>query len=166
MIPTGRLLPMRRTSRLPAGCGSANTNSIRSSPACAPDADGLVRTRLTDPASGRIVTQTFDAAVHAMRRLHAGHRQAICLEPYTCVPDAIRLAAEGHETGLQMLQPGEYRDDDRSNCWMRRDAAACRQSIDCTSYPASTLPAVCSAGSFCRSSNSPPGHLLALMRSR
>ena len=77
------------------------------------DSDGLVRTRLTDPASGRALTQTFEPAFTQCVVYTPGHRQAICIEPYTCVPDAIRLAAEGHETGLQILAARrEIRDND------------------------------------------------------
>lgn len=36
-----------------------------------------------------------------------GHRQAVCLEPYTCVTDAINLQARGIDTGWRVLQPGE-----------------------------------------------------------
>jgi aldose 1-epimerase len=74
-----------------------------------PDRDGLLRTKLTDPISGRTLTQTFDASFTQCVVYTPPHREAICLEPYTCVPDAIRLSAEGHETGLQILQPGESR---------------------------------------------------------
>jgi len=35
------------------------------------------------------------------------HRQAICLEPYTCVTDAIHLQQQGVDAGLRILQPGE-----------------------------------------------------------
>lgn len=34
------------------------------------------------------------------------HRQAVCLEPYTCVTDAINLHGRGVETGLMILPPG------------------------------------------------------------
>jgi aldose 1-epimerase len=34
------------------------------------------------------------------------HRQAVCLEPYTCVTDAINLQARGLEAGLLVLPPG------------------------------------------------------------
>jgi aldose 1-epimerase len=56
------------------------------------------------------LTQTFDSSFTQCVVYTPSHRQAICLEPYTCVPDAIRLAAEGNETGLQILQPGESRE--------------------------------------------------------
>lgn len=35
------------------------------------------------------------------------HRQAICLEPYTCATDAINLHAAGIDAGLIVLPPGE-----------------------------------------------------------
>lgn len=34
------------------------------------------------------------------------HRQAVCLEPYTCVTDAVNLAQRGLETGWRTLPPG------------------------------------------------------------
>ena len=70
----------------------------------------LVHTRLTDPSTGRVLTQSFDSTFTQCVVYTPPHRQAICIEPYTCVPDAIRLAAEGYETGLQVLAPGESRE--------------------------------------------------------
>ncbi len=35
------------------------------------------------------------------------HRQAVCLEPYTCITDAVNLQAHGVDTGLKALAPGE-----------------------------------------------------------
>ena len=37
------------------------------------------------------------------------HREAFCIEPYTCVTDAINLAAQGFDTGWRTLPSGE--------CW-------------------------------------------------
>ena len=34
------------------------------------------------------------------------HREAICIEPYTCAPDAFHLMARGIDTGLRVLEPG------------------------------------------------------------
>jgi len=36
-----------------------------------------------------------------------GHRQAVCLEPYTCPTDAVNLQQRGLDTGWRVLQPGE-----------------------------------------------------------
>ncbi|MCP4190258.1 MAG: aldose 1-epimerase [Planctomycetaceae bacterium] len=34
------------------------------------------------------------------------HREAICIEPYTCVPDAFRLAKQNIDAGARVLEPG------------------------------------------------------------
>jgi aldose 1-epimerase len=70
------------------------------------DADGSMRTRLTDPDTRRTVTQTFASIFTQCIVYTPPHRQAICLEPYTCLPDPFRMAQAGHETGLQILAPG------------------------------------------------------------
>jgi aldose 1-epimerase len=107
MNPTGQRLMARPDQPLAKGLRLVDHQFDTVFTGVRPDADGLVRTRLADPASGRALTQTFDAAFTQCVVYTPGHRQAICIEPYTCVPDAIRLAAEGYETGLQVLQPGE-----------------------------------------------------------
>jgi aldose 1-epimerase len=107
MIPTGRRLPATVDQPLAAGLRLGEHQLDTVFAGVQPDPDGLVRTRLEDPTSGRVLTQTFDTAFTQCVIYTPGHRQAICLEPYTCVPDAIRLASEGHETGLQVLQPGD-----------------------------------------------------------
>jgi aldose 1-epimerase len=35
------------------------------------------------------------------------HREAICIEPYTAVPDAFALESRGIAAGLRVLKPGE-----------------------------------------------------------
>lgn len=35
------------------------------------------------------------------------HRQAVCLEPYTCLTDAINLAQQGIDKGWRVLEPGQ-----------------------------------------------------------
>jgi aldose 1-epimerase len=110
MIPTGRLLSIAASQQLAGGLRLADHQFDTAFTQLRPDADGLLRTHLADPASGRTLTQTFDASFTQCVVYTPGHREAICLEPYTCVPDAIRLSAEGHDTGLQILQPGEHRE--------------------------------------------------------
>jgi aldose 1-epimerase len=107
MNPTGQRLKARPDQQLANGLRLVDHQFDTVFTDVRPDSDGLVRTRLADPLRGRTLTQTFDAAFTQCVVYTPGHRQAICLEPYTCVPDAIRLAAEGHETGLQVLQTGE-----------------------------------------------------------
>jgi aldose 1-epimerase len=107
MIPTGRVLPA--ADRLVDGLRLDEHQFDTVFTDLRADGDGLARTRLADAASKRTLTQTFDSKFTQCVVYTPPHREAICLEPYTCVPDAIRLAADGHETGLQILQPGEQR---------------------------------------------------------
>jgi aldose 1-epimerase len=109
MIPTGQIQSVPAEKQLAAGLRLGDHQFDTAFTAIQPDADGLLRTKLTDPANGRTLTQTFDTSFTQCVVYTPPHREAICLEPYTCVPDAIRLQAEGHETGLQILKPGESR---------------------------------------------------------
>jgi aldose 1-epimerase len=74
-------------------------------PAVVPDADGLrPRAVLRD---GAVALQLWwsddftDVVVFT-----PPHRQAFCVEPYTCTTDAVHLQARGLEVGWQVLPPG------------------------------------------------------------
>lgn len=69
--------------------------------------DSQCRTAISDPHSGRTMTMTFDNTFREIVVYTPPHRQAICIEPYTCVPDSFRLAREGFDAGLRVLDPGE-----------------------------------------------------------
>jgi aldose 1-epimerase len=107
MIPTGQRSKVRPDQSLSNGLRLVEHQFDTVFTGIRADGDGKCRTIVHDPASKRTLTQTFDDRFTQCVVYTPGHRQAICLEPYTCVPDAIRLASEGHETGLQILQPGE-----------------------------------------------------------
>ena len=49
----------------------------------------------------------FDNTNYACVVYNPPHRQAVCIEPYTCVPDAARLSAMGIESGLKILAGGD-----------------------------------------------------------
>ena len=104
MIPTGRLLSVPADEQLAHGVRLDDHQFDTVFTDMRPDSDGLVRARLADPASRRVVTQSFDSSFTQCVVYTPGHREAICMEPYTCVPDAIRLAGQGHETGLQCFR--------------------------------------------------------------
>ena len=107
MNPTGRILSVPEKQNLTNGLRLGDREFDTVFTKLRADADGQVRTRLADPTTGRVLTQSFDSAFTQCVVYTPPHREAICIEPYTCVPDAIRLAAEGHNTGLQVLRPGE-----------------------------------------------------------
>ena len=109
MVPTGKLMPAPADKQLAAGLRLGDHQFDTAFTDLRADADGLIRTKLNDPRTGRTLTQTFDTTFTQCVVYTPPHREAICLEPYTCVPDSIRLKAEGHETGLQILAPNESR---------------------------------------------------------
>lgn len=60
------------------------------------------------PAGTAMLTLWTSATFRELVLFTPPHREAICLEPYTCTTDAINLSARGIESGLQILQPGEH----------------------------------------------------------
>jgi len=69
--------------------------------------DGICTTGIDDPNSGRKLTMSFDDTFNTCVVYNPPHREAVCIEPYTCVPDPIRLTSEGYDVGLRVLQPDE-----------------------------------------------------------
>ncbi|HEY4234805.1 MAG TPA: aldose 1-epimerase [Lacipirellulaceae bacterium] len=107
MIPTGQQSAVTPEQMLdgkkPLGGRAFDTTFT----GLAHDSTGVVRTELADPRRGRRVLQTFDKVFAQCVVYTPPHREAFCMEPYTCVPNAIKLHSAGVETGLQILQPGQ-----------------------------------------------------------
>jgi aldose 1-epimerase len=110
MLATGRILQVPAGMELSGGGPLAGRQFDTSFTALRPEADGHIHTWLHEPQSGRTLTQVFDPIFTQCIVYTPPHREAICLEPYTCVPDAFRLEAEGHTTGLQLLAPGQAKE--------------------------------------------------------
>ncbi|UUO05009.1 aldose 1-epimerase [Blastopirellula sp. J2-11] len=70
-------------------------------------AGGTCLTSIEDPESGVKITQSFSEEFIGVVLYNPGHRQAFCIEPYTMIPDAFQLAAQGKEAGLRILAPSE-----------------------------------------------------------
>lgn len=105
LIPTGATMPIGSDDALPAGAPLAE----RTFDTPFRFVSGAGVTDLVDPSSERRVRQTYDASMRCCVIYTPDHREAICLEPYTCVPDPFALEAAGVETGLITLPPGgEY----------------------------------------------------------
>jgi len=68
--------------------------------------DGACASQIRDPA-GSTLTMMFNDMFQYCVLYNPPHREAVCIEPYTCIPDAFRLAREGIDAGLRVLQPGE-----------------------------------------------------------
>lgn len=62
---------------------------------------------LGDPQSKRTMTMTFDDQFTTCVVYNPPHREAVCIEPYTTVPDPFSLRAQGIDPHLRILRPGE-----------------------------------------------------------
>lgn len=71
------------------------------------DQIGLVGV-LRHPAGERMLTLWTSADFRELVLFTPPHRDAICLEPYTCTTDAINLSARGIDAGWRILAPGEH----------------------------------------------------------
>lgn len=106
LIPTGECTPLDETYPLTAGVaidGAEYDTPFRFTPG---DNEEVV-TILKDESTGRKFIQTFDRSMTCCVVYTPPHREAICLEPYTCVPDPFNLEAKGIDAGLRILPPGE-----------------------------------------------------------
>lgn len=106
MLPTGKLLDLPTDLNLTDGESLATREY--DTPYRISTQTGEVVTAVTDPTSGRSVVQTFDAQQYPHVVIYTpGHREAVCLEPYSCVPDPFAMEARGVPNGLRILSPGE-----------------------------------------------------------
>lgn len=64
-------------------------------------------TTIHDPAGGRTLSQTFDDQFTACVVYNPPHRQAVCMEPYTTIPDPFSLQGRDIDPHLKVLAPGE-----------------------------------------------------------
>ena len=65
------------------------------------------RATIRDPHSERTLCMTFNDMFQQCVLYNPPHREAICIEPYTCVPDAFQLSEATAPTGLIVLEPGQ-----------------------------------------------------------
>lgn len=70
------------------------------------DGDEALAT-IRDPGSGRTLRIGWDRAFRECVAYTPPHREAICVEPLTCVPGAVLLEPRGVDAGLRVLAPGE-----------------------------------------------------------
>jgi len=70
-------------------------------------ADDVIECVILDEAAGLLVTQRCDRRFRNIVVYTPPGRDTICLEPYTCVTDAVHLQQHGIDAGLEVLPPGE-----------------------------------------------------------
>jgi aldose 1-epimerase len=68
---------------------------------------GLVQRGLLREAPGEVEMRLLcSPAFREMVMFTPAHREAICLEPYTCTTDAVNLQQRGIDAGWLTLEPG------------------------------------------------------------
>ncbi len=108
MLPTGRRLPAAGGRDLAGGLpfAEAQLDDVFTGPSIAPG--GKWTASIHDPAAECKLELSFDAGFEVCVVYTPGHREAICIEPYTCVPgrfgEGDKWPAEG---ALAVLPPGE-----------------------------------------------------------
>jgi len=106
MIATGKKLPVEDAVAYRQGLRFADTSFDNVFSGLRFEGDRCTA-GITDPARGRRVTISFDREFRECVVYNPPHRKAICIEPYTCVPDAVRLSEQGVDAGLRVLEPNE-----------------------------------------------------------
>ena len=106
MLPTGKKVPLPNAKSLQAGqrFGDLQLDDVFADLAWT---GGQCTASIHDPASGITVSQRFDGGFRECVVFTPPHRQAICIEPYTCVPGPFELSERGIDAGLRVLEPGE-----------------------------------------------------------
>lgn len=106
MLPSGKTLPADGARHLEAGMKFADTklDDVFSDVTFR---NGRAAATIEDPANGRKLTIEFDDHFSQCVVYNPPHRQAICIEPYTCVPDQFAMAEQGVISAPQTLQPGK-----------------------------------------------------------
>ncbi|MCA9074269.1 MAG: aldose 1-epimerase [Planctomycetaceae bacterium] len=70
------------------------------------DAD-MIDTIVTDPQAGLRMVQSFPKDFRELVVFTPPWTDAVCMEPYTCVTDAINLQPQGIDAGWRTLDPGD-----------------------------------------------------------
>jgi aldose 1-epimerase len=105
MLPTGRKLPLAPERPIAQGMtfGTMQFDDVLADLT----GTGPARTAaIDDPHGGRRLELEFDAAFRECVVYTPPHRQAVCIEPYTTVPDAFSLERRGIDAGLRVLPAG------------------------------------------------------------
>jgi aldose 1-epimerase len=107
-LPTVRKLPLppELDFRNERAIGDVTLDTLFGDLALEPAGDGLCEVAILS-AKGRKHSIHVDPAFRELLLFTPKHRQAIAIEPYTCITDAANLAANGVDAGWRVLAVGE-----------------------------------------------------------
>jgi aldose 1-epimerase len=106
LLPTGRVEPSTVAQRLADGM-PLDEMKLDHVLAGLQFHDHRAQAMIRDEESGRTLTQTFDDQFVACVVFNPPHREAVCMEPYTTIPDPFSLLEHGIDPHLRVLAPGE-----------------------------------------------------------
>jgi aldose 1-epimerase len=106
MLPTGRRVPLDTPAAYRAGLpfGDMQFDDVFTG---LEFEGGECVCRILDPGSGRQLSLRFNDVFHECVVYNPPHREAVCVEPYTCVPNAAELQRNGIVTNWCVLQPDD-----------------------------------------------------------
>lgn len=106
-IASGRLSPLEPGCNLPAGMQFGDMHLDAGFSGLEFDDDDVCRAEVHDPQGGCRLKLSFDRTFPHCVVFNPPHRQAVCVEPYSCICDPFRLQQEGVDAGLRILSPGQ-----------------------------------------------------------
>lgn len=106
MLPTGEIFPAAGVKDLASRIRFADAKFDDVFTLRSPSSDGH-RASIVDPTTKQGLDLRFDAGFPHAVVYTPPSRESICVEPYTCVPDAFAIETQGIATGLRTLPPGE-----------------------------------------------------------
>ena len=106
MLPSGKKLPATGSRGLADGLRFADAKLDDIFTDVQFSGDQAAAT-IVDPMNKRTLTVAFDNAFSQVVVYNPPHREAICIEPYTCVPDQFEMVKKGVVEAPQTLAPGE-----------------------------------------------------------
>jgi aldose 1-epimerase len=106
MLPTGRQHPLDQIEKYHAGLafGEMAFDDVFCD---LQFQDDRCTFQVIDAESRRQLDVEFDRSFRECVVYNPPHRQAVCIEPYTCVPNAVELKEQGIDSGLRVLAPGQ-----------------------------------------------------------
>jgi len=104
-LPTGRRLPISESKDLREGA-YFDVLKLDDVLTGLPQAETAIECSIIDEEAGLQVTQRFDPIFREVVVYTPPNRNAVCIEPYSCVTDAINLQSQKVNTGWRVLEPG------------------------------------------------------------
>jgi aldose 1-epimerase len=105
LLPTGREVSSPLATRLAQGMRFGDMKLDNVFGGLVADGDRF-QASIHDPGSGRTLVQTFDSQFAACVVFNPPHREAVCMEPYTTLPDPFTLRERDVDAKLRILPPG------------------------------------------------------------